>query len=244
MRVSLKNVNKDFDGVAVLRDINFDDKITSLAIIGPSGGGKSTLLRILGGLLEPSSGTIAVDGYEVIYEERQLASYRAQIGFVFQQNGLFDHLNARKNIALPLQVVHGKTEEESLDRANALLDRFGLHNEGDKLPIQLSGGQQQRAAIARAIAASPKLILLDEPTSALDPEYTSEVLDVISDLEQDGMRFIIVTHEMGFARNACDKMAFLFGGKLLEYGSSAQMFDDPKAPELQHFLSKLLEWKL
>lgn len=244
MHVKIKALSKNFGQEDVLRDINFDDSVSTLAIIGPSGGGKSTLLRIIGGLLAPSIGAVEVDGQQIDYEERLLPEYRAQIGYVFQQNGLFHHLNARKNIALPLQAVHGVAEDEALERANALLKRFGLASEGDKTPLQLSGGQQQRAAIARAIAASPKLLLLDEPTSALDPEYTSEVLDVISDLEKDGMRFIVVTHEMGFARHACDKMAFLFAGRLLEYGTSAQLFDNPQTPELQRFLSKLLEWRI
>lgn len=244
MRVKIQNLSKDFGQENVLNSINFDDTVSTLAIIGPSGGGKSTLLRIIGGLLAPSAGTVEVDGQAIVYEEKLLPVYRAQIGYVFQQNGLFHHLNARKNIALPLQTVHGVAEEEALERADQLLKRFGLVGEGDKTPAQLSGGQQQRAAIARAIAASPKLLLLDEPTSALDPEYTSEVLDVISDLEKEGMRFIVVTHEMGFARHACDNMAFLYEGELLEYGASLQLFDNPQTPQLQRFLSKLLEWRV
>ena len=244
MHVRLEGIERSFGEVAVLKQVSLSDAIDKLAIIGPSGGGKTTLLRIIGGLLAPSAGRVFVDGMEVDYAENKLPAYRAQLGYVFQQGGLFHHLSARKNITLPLQVVHGVSEEESLERAQLLLARFGLSQEGDKTPAQLSGGQQQRAAIARAIAASPKLVLLDEPTSALDPEYTNEVLDVINDLGETGIRFIIVTHEMGFARHACDKIAFLFDGMLLEYGSSSELFENPSSPELQRFLGKLLEWRV
>lgn len=244
MRVKLEKLSKDFDDKPVLRSIDFDDEVTALAIIGSSGGGKSTLLRIIGGLLAPTDGTVSVDGIPVDYRERVLPAYRSQLGFVFQSSGLFHHASAQQNIALPLRVVHGWTESDAQARAEELLERFGLIAEKERRPAQLSGGQQQRVAIARAIAASPKLLLLDEPTSALDPEYTGEVLDIIRDLKQIGTRFLIVTHEMGFARHACDKVAFLHGGALLEYGTSAQLFDDPATPELQHFLSKLLEWSI
>lgn len=244
MRVKLEHLSKDFGGAPVLRGIDFDDEVTALAIIGSSGGGKSTLLRIVGGLLAPTDGTVSVDGEAVDYRERTLPAYRSQLGFVFQSSGLFHHVSALQNIALPLRVVHGWSESDAQARAGELLERFGLSAEKEKRPAQLSGGQQQRIAIARAIAASPKLLLLDEPTSALDPEYTGEVLDIIRDLKQGGTRFLIVTHEMGFARHACDKVAFLHGGALLEYGTSAQLFDDPATPELQHFLSKLLEWSI
>jgi len=244
MRLSIENLHKSFGAVEVLKAVAFDDDIDKLAIIGPSGGGKSTLLRVIGGLLTPTSGTVSIDGQAVDYAEPSLPAFRAQLGFVFQQNSLFHHLSARRNIALPLHVVHGVPEAEALDRAAELLERFGLADDADKLPSQLSGGQQQRAAIARAIASSPKLVLLDEPTSALDPEYTSEVLDVINDLGQTGVRFIIVTHEMGFARHACDATAFLHGGTLLEYGPSEKLFEHPATPELQRFLGKLLEWRV
>jgi polar amino acid transport system ATP-binding protein len=242
MRVSLEKLGKEFDGVPVLRELCFDADISTLAIIGPSGSGKSTLLRIIGGLLPPSRGTVRVDGRPLIFEEKALISHRTQLGFVFQRGGLFHHLSARENIALPLQVVHGMSTQAAHQRADALLERFGLNAEREKRPVQLSGGQQQRVAIARAVAPQPRLLLLDEPTSALDPEYTNEVLDLIRDLKDDGVRFIIVTHEMGFARRACDKLAFLHQGSLLEYGPSAQLFNKPQTPELQHFLSRLLEW--
>lgn len=244
MRIKLTNITKKFNTVEVLSGIEFDDEVTSLSIIGPSGGGKSTLLRILGGLIAPSSGTLAVDGKVVDFNEQALPRYRSQLGFVFQSSGLFHHLNALENIALPLRVVHHISPQEASERAAELLSRFGLEAAATLHPSQLSGGQQQRIAIARAVAAKPQLLLLDEPTSALDPEYTGEVLDLIRDLKQAGTRFIIVTHEMGFARHACDKVAFLFGGKLLEYQKSADLFNAPQTSELQRFLSKLLEWSI
>ena len=244
MRIELEYLSKSFDGKTVLDGIDFDEDVTTLAIIGPSGGGKSTLLRIMGGLLAPSAGAVRLDGTEVPKEADALAKYRAILGFVFQDGGLFHHLSARENIALPLEAVHGLPREEALARANELLERFGLSAEGDKRPVQLSGGQRQRVAIARAVAPRPKMLLLDEPTSALDPEYTTEVLNLLRDLKDEGSHFVAVTHEMGFARHACEKVAFLSGGKLLECGESESVFDHPRTPELQHFLGKLLEWRV
>ena len=244
MRVELRDVRKSFDGVEVLRGVDFDADVTALAVIGPSGGGKSTLLRIVGGLLAPTSGTLRVDGATVDFREDSLRAYRATLGFVFQDGGLFHHLSALENVALPLRVVHGVAAEEAHARACELLERLGLAAQQDKRPAQLSGGQKQRVAIARALAARPRLLLLDEPTSALDPEYTTEVLDVVRDLKEAGTRFIIVTHEMGFARRACDNVAFLYDGRLLEYGSSERIFDHPETPELTRFLSRLLEWRM
>jgi polar amino acid transport system ATP-binding protein len=233
----------DFGEKRVLDHVSLDLDLTTLAIIGPSGGGKSTLLRILGGLLAPTSGTVEVDGRQVIYDERTLPAYRAGIGYVFQQGGLFQHLSALENIALPLREVHGLGETEAHDRAMELLERFGLADAANQLPAQLSGGQQQRAAIARAVAPRPKLLLLDEPTSALDPVYTNDVLDLVADLREEGLRFVIVTHEMGFARRACDECAFLYGGRIVERAPSDQLFSNPREPETQHFLSRMLEWR-
>lgn len=202
------------------------------------------MLRILGGLLVPTQGELLVDGICVEQTERSLIEYRRNIGFVFQQGGLFAHLSARENIVLPLIQVHGFLRAEAEETADKLLGRFGLLEDSHKKPVCLSGGQQQRIAIARAVAARPAILLLDEPTSALDPEYTTEVLDMISELKGDGIDFIIVTHEMGFARRACEKTAFLCGSSLLEYGDSTQHFASPETPELQKFLGKLLEWSL
>lgn len=244
MRVELRDVRKSFDGVEVLRGVDFDADVTALAVIGPSGGGKSTLLRIVGGLLAPTSGTLRVDGATVDFREDSLRAYRSTLGFVFQDGGLFHHLSALENVALPLRVVHGVGAEEAHARGCELLERLGLAAQRDKRPAQLSGGQKQRVAIARALAARPRLLLLDEPTSALDPEYTTEVLDVVRDLKEAGTRFVIVTHEMGFARRACDNVAFLYDGRLLEYGPSERIFDRPETPELTRFLSRLLEWSM
>lgn len=203
MRIELKDIRKLYGDTVVLDGVDLDEKVEALAVIGPSGGGKSTLLRIIGGLTTPTSGTLSLDGETVPTRERDLPPYRAQIGYVFQSGGLFEHLDARENIALPLRAVHGHSPEQAQERAFELLQRFGLVSEAHKKPSELSGGQQQRVAIARAIAPDPKILLLDEPTSALDPEFTNEVLDVIRSLRKEGTRFIVVTHEMGFARHAC-----------------------------------------
>lgn len=244
MRVQLNKLSQTFDGREVLHSIDFDDEIQTLAIIGPSGGGKSTLLRIIGGLLKPTSGSLAIDGMPVPSDEQALVAYRAGLGYVFQSGGLFHHLSAFENIALPLRVVHGQSHELAAARTAELLASLGLSNEGNKKPVELSGGMQQRIAIARAIASQPRLLLLDEPTSALDPEYTSEVLNLIQELKSQGMRFIVVTHELGFARHACEKLAFLYEGTIREYGKSEQLFQNPQTPELERFLSKLLEWRV
>lgn len=245
MRIEIKGLSKQFaKGKEILKSIDFCDDIHTLAIIGPSGDGKSTFLRILGGLISPSDGQIWVNGQQILNEEAALTAYRRKIGFVFQQGGLFRHMTALDNIAVPLVRVHGLSKPQAEERAIELLTRFGLLDDSHKKPSALSGGQQQRIAIARAIAPKPQILLLDEPTSALDPEYTTEVLDMINELKQDGMDFIIVTHEMGFARHACDKVAFLHGGRLLEYGNSDVVFTSPKTDELNSFLSKLLEWRI
>lgn len=244
VHITLKNLRMAFDGVEVLHDISFSEDVSALAIIGPSGHGKSTLLRILGGLLAPTSGSLEIDGQAVDFDEASLREYRTKLGFVFQNGGLFHHMSALENIALPLQVVHGMAKPEAVRRAAHLLERLGLGAEAEKRPAQLSGGQKQRVAIARALAFRPRLLLLDEPTSALDPEYTVEVLDVIRDLKEAGTRLVIVTHEMGFARHACDEAAFLYEGRLMEYGPSASLFDNPQTPELKRFLGRVLEWSM
>ena len=245
MKIEFQGLTRQFDNNRViLNPMDFSDDIHTLAIIGPSGGGKSTLLRILGGLILPTAGQLMVDGKKVPSDEASLHKYRRELGFVFQQGGLFRHLSAFENITLPLCQVHGYTRQEAEKWAAELLERFGLSGDGHKKPSALSGGQQQRVAIARAVAAKPRLLLLDEPTSALDPEYTTEVLDVVNELKNEGMDFIIVTHEMGFARHACDKAAFLCEGSLMEYGDSASLFARPKTGQLERFLGKLLEWNV
>ena len=240
MLISLDHLCKSFDGVEVLRDITFDEEVSALAIIGPSGGGKSTLLRIIGGLEAPTSGTMAVDGSPVSFNEASLRAYRATLGFVFQDGGLFHHMTALENVALPLRMVHGASSDEADDRARELLARLGLEDSLAKRPAQLSGGQKQRVAIARALAARPRLLLLDEPTSALDPEFTTEVLDVVRNLAEAGTRFIIVTHEMGFAREVASRVLFMDGGHILEQNEPHAFFANPKEPRTIEFLSKVL----
>ena len=245
MKIKVQSLCKQFgDGRLIIDDLDFDDDVHTLAIIGSSGSGKSTFLRMLGGLLSPTSGTIWVDGQEILQQEANLVAYRKQVGFVFQQGGLFRHMSALDNIAVPLVKVHGYDKVQANQRAMELLERFGLAGDAHKKPSELSGGQQQRVAIARAIAPKPKLLLLDEPTSALDPEYTNEVLDIVNELQKEGMDFVIVTHEMGFARHACEKIAFLHEGKLIESGRSEDVFQHPQTEQLQKFLSKLLEWNV
>ena len=244
MKISIQNLLKQYEEKTIIDHIDFSDDIHTLAIIGPSGGGKSTLLRMMGGLIPASSGNIFINEQLVPSTEEQLPSFRKNIGYVFQNSGLFSHLSAKENITLPPIKVHHYSQEQANQRADELLKRFGLDEEAHKRPSALSGGQQQRIAIARAIAPRPQILLLDEPTSALDPEYTTEVLDIINELKDEGMDFVIVTHEMGFARHACEKVAFLCDGKILEYGHSDQVFNHPQTPQLQSFLGKLLEWNV
>lgn len=243
MRLELQDLRMHFsDAREVLDGVNYAADFHNLAVIGTSGCGKSTLLRIIGGLLVPSGGSVLLGGSPLPSTENARIEYRKQIGFVFQQGGLFRHMTALENIAVPLVQVHGMPEAEARQRAMELLARFGLAADADKRPAQLSGGQQQRAAIARAVAPHPRLLLLDEPTSALDPEYTAEVLDLLDELRGDGMDFIIVTHEMGFAQRACDQLLFLSGGRAAEAGPSAKLFAAPETEALRAFLAKLLEW--
>lgn len=244
MKLEIKDLSLSFPGQAepVLSHIHFCDSFDSLAVIGSSGGGKSTLLRLLGGLLSPSSGEILVDGKALPKTPAALQQYRKGLGFVFQHGGLFRHMTALQNIVTPLIHVHGYRPEAAQERALALLEQLGLEKDMHKHPAQLSGGQRQRVAIARALSANPRFLLLDEPTSALDPEYTSEVLSTLNTLRQEGVQMIIVTHEMGFARHACEKVAFLQRGTLVEWGESAALFRSPQTPQLRQFLGKMLEW--
>lgn len=245
MKLEIQGLSKSFIGSAeILRGIDYAADISTLAIIGPSGGGKSTLLRLLGGLIAPTEGTIALDGEPIDYSYAGLLRHRRSIGFVFQSKGLFHHLTGLQNITMPLMQVHGMNRVDAEQAAARLLSRFGLLEDGHKRPHELSGGQQQRIAIARAVAPRPKLLLLDEPTSALDPELTTEVLDMVNELKGDRLNIVVVTHEMGFARNACDQAMFLHGGRLLEQGDATEMFKSPQTAELRAFLAKVLEWNV
>ncbi len=244
MKLSINNLTKSFNDKVVLRNISVElENCHSLAIIGPSGGGKSTLLRILAGLQKPSSGEIYINDVRVPSTEKELREYRKTIGVVFQSLNLFPHITALENIVLPLVNVHGYKRQNAVQLADELLHRFQLEEHKNKKPSQLSGGQQQRAAIARALAIDSKFLLFDEPTSALDPELTSEVLDMINELEGQKKDLILVTHEMGFARQSCDYIVFISDGQVLEHGNSKNLFDSPKTPELKNFLNKILEWR-
>ena len=222
------------------------DKLTetiegkALAIIGPSGGGKSTLLRVLGGLLPADEGKFALNGFWVDNHPQLLNDYRKQIGFVFQSNGLFPHLSALKNITLPLIHTFGMSKKDAEEKAMELLRKFGLDDSSHKYPSQLSGGQQQRIAIIRAIAIEPKLLLLDEPTSALDPELSYEVLSMLKQLVESGVELVIVTHHLGFASNACDTVMYMDEFGIGEFGKTEELLKSPKTERLQRFISKIL----
>ncbi len=245
MRIELSDIRLSFaDGIGVLNGLSYRADFQALAIIGPSGGGKSTLLRVIAGLIRPEAGSFQLDGTPVEWSGRGLQAYQRTIGFVFQSRGLFPHLTALDNITLPLIHVFGQSKAEAEETAHHYLRRFSLENDGHKYPVELSGGQQQRIAIARAVAVRPRLLLLDEPTSALDPELTAEVLDMIAELKAGGLHLILVTHEMGFARKSCDQVLFLADGRAIEHGPAEQMFTRPKDPTLQAFLDKILEWSV
>ena len=241
MRLELSGVTKRYgrhsalDGVTLLLP-----DVRALALIGPSGGGKSTLLRIIAGLDTPDEGSVTVDSEQILYEEEWLIRWRRSIGTVFQAFNLFPHLTALCNIMLPLEKVHGFSRDEALLQAEELLDRFQLSDHGDKKPAQLSGGQKQRVAIARAVAIRPRFLLFDEPTSALDPEMTAEVLDIIAELREEGRDLILVTHEMGFARRAADRCIFLADGKVVEAGPADQVLGNPESPVVRDFLARVL----
>lgn len=245
MRVSASGLHKHFGETKALDGIDFDveGNVSVLALIGPSGGGKSTLLRVLGGLEIPERGSVSVSGEEMDFSsEEALLVHRRRNGFLFQSFNLFPHKSALANIALPLEKVHGLLPAAANERAMAALERFELTEHATKFPAQLSGGQQQRVAIARAIAHGPGLLFLDEPTSALDPEMTAEVLDLIVELKDGGQDIVLSTHEMGFARQVADEVAFLAGGKIAEIGDSAKMFEEAADPRLRHFLSRVMRY--
>ncbi|MGL4676555.1 MAG: amino acid ABC transporter ATP-binding protein [Brevinema sp.] len=242
MYIRFEELSHQFDqDNLVLNHLNFEDECSSLAIIGPSGGGKSTLLKILGGLIYPSQGNFYFDHQLINFVQNH--DWYKKIGFVFQSNGLFPHLTGVQNILLPLTEVFNIPIETAKQQVYQLLERFGLDKDAHKYPHQLSGGQCQRIAIVRAVVVNPKLLLLDEPTSALDPEYTSEVLDMVHELTLEGQHIILVTHEMGFARLACETVMFLHSGKIIEYNDSKKLFESPQNPLLKSFLNKILEWK-
>jgi glutamate transport system ATP-binding protein len=239
--VALSNVNKHFGDLHVLKDINLSiGKGEVVVVIGPSGSGKSTLCRAINRLEPIDSGTITMDGQPLPSEGKALARLRADVGMVFQSFNLFAHKTILQNVTLGPMKVRGQSKAEAGKAARALLERVGVAVQADKYPAQLSGGQQQRVAIARALAMDPKVMLFDEPTSALDPEMIKEVLDVMVDLASQSMTMVVVTHEMGFARRAANRVVFMADGQIVEEAEPEKFFTDPQTKRAQDFLSKIL----
>jgi polar amino acid transport system ATP-binding protein len=243
MKLDVRRLSKSFGRQPVLRDVTLElERVHTLALIGPSGGGKSTLLRIIAGLEIPEAGKIFLNDQEIIYRESELLAHRRTVGTVFQAFNLFPHLTALENITLPLEKVHQHPRAQARQIAEEILERFRLQEHCQKSPAQLSGGQRQRVAIARAISIKPKLLLFDEPTSALDPEMTAEVLDVIEELRREGRDFVLVTHQMGFAHRVADQIALLSAGDIAEVGPPGQVLDQPKSEITKQFLAKVMKY--
>jgi glutamate transport system ATP-binding protein len=239
--VLLDHVDKWFGQLHVLQDINLTiGRGEVVVVIGPSGSGKSTLCRTINRLETIDKGAISLDGVPLPAEGKALAQLRAEVGMVFQSFNLFAHKTILENVALGPVKVRRRPRAEAEKKARELLDRVGVGQQADKYPAQLSGGQQQRVAIARALAMEPKVMLFDEPTSALDPEMIKEVLDVMVDLATQGMTMVVVTHEMGFARTAADRVVFMADGRIVEENTPEEFFDHPRSDRAKDFLSKIL----
>lgn len=239
--LDVKELKKSFDGMQVLNGISTQIcKGEVVAIIGPSGCGKSTFLRSLNLLEKPTGGQILFEGTDITDKSVDVDKMRQKIGMVFQQFNLFPHLTIKKNIMLAPEKLGLMTREEASGRADELLERVGLPDKADAYPSQLSGGQKQRIAIARALAMNPDVMLFDEPTSALDPEMVGEVLEIMKELAQSGMTMVVVTHEMGFAREVATRVMFIDEGKIQEENTPQEFFANPENPRLKEFLSKVL----
>ncbi|MGO1230058.1 MULTISPECIES: amino acid ABC transporter ATP-binding protein [Glutamicibacter] len=239
--VQLTGVNKHYGALHVLNDINLEvTKGEVVVILGPSGSGKSTLCRAINRLETIDDGAIKIDGKTLPDEGKALANLRADVGMVFQSFNLFAHKSILENVTLGPIKVKGMKKEEAKKLAMQLLERVGVANQAGKLPAQLSGGQQQRVAIARALAMKPKVMLFDEPTSALDPEMINEVLDTMVGLAKEGMTMLVVTHEMGFARKAADRVIFMADGQIVEQATPQEFFTNPKTDRAKDFLGKLI----
>ena len=239
--IRMSGVQKYFDDFQALKDIDLEIAHGEVVVVlGPSGSGKSTLCRTINRLETIEEGTIEIDGTVLPEEGSQLAKLRADVGMVFQQFNLFPHLTILDNVTLGPIKVRKMKKSAAEERAMQLLDRVGIGNQASKYPAQLSGGQQQRVAIARALAMNPMIMLFDEPTSALDPEMVNEVLDVMASLVKEGMTMVVVTHEMGFARRAADRILFMADGEIVEDTDPSSFFDNPQTDRAKDFLGKIL----
>jgi glutamate transport system ATP-binding protein len=239
--VELADVTKSFGSNVVLDGIDLRlDAGSATVVAGPSGSGKSTMLRCINGLEPVDSGEVRFAGSALDYSGRALSRMRTEIGMVFQQFNLFPHMTVRENVMLGPVKAKETPKDEARTRAAALLERVGIPEKADAYPADLSGGQQQRVAIARALAMDPRLMLFDEPTSALDPEMIREVLDVMRDLAREGMTMIVVTHEMGFAREVCDSIVFIDDGRIVEQGPPEEFFSAAKSPRAKEFVDKII----
>ena len=239
--IDVKNLHKSLGNHEVLKGVNEHiEKGEKVVVIGPSGSGKSTFLRCLNLLEEPTGGEIIFEGQNITAKDTDINLVRRRMGMVFQQFNLFPHLTVRENIKLAPVKLKVMTDEEADKRALELLARVGLPDKADSYPAQLSGGQQQRIAIARALAMNPDVMLFDEPTSALDPEMVGEVLEIMKELADDGMTMVVVTHEMGFAREVATRVLFMDGGNIVEQNEPKEFFANPQHPRLKDFLSKVL----
>ena len=239
--ISVKDLHKSFGGVTVLDGISTDiEKGDVVCIIGPSGSGKSTFLRCLNRLETPDSGKILLDGVDLTDPAADLNRQRMKMGMVFQQFNLFPHMTVLKNLTMAPMLLKKESQQTAEQRAMTLLDRVGLADRAGEYPARLSGGQKQRIAIVRALCMEPEVLLFDEPTSALDPEMVGEVLDVMKELAQSGMTMVVVTHEMGFAREVASRVLFMDQGVIMEENKPQALFDNPQSPRLQRFLSMVL----
>lgn len=239
--ISVKNLQKSFGKLDVLSGIDIDiNRGDVVVVIGPSGSGKSTFLRCLNRLEESTGGNIYFEGVDITAKDVNINKHRQKMGMVFQQFNLFPHLTIMKNLTVGPTKLLGKSQAEAEAKAQELLDRVGLGDRAYSYPNQLSGGQKQRVAIVRALCMEPEVMLFDEPTSALDPEMVGEVLEVMKELAREGMTMVVVTHEMGFAREVANRVIFIDEGKIMEEGSPVQIFSQPKHPRLRDFLSKVL----
>jgi len=239
--IEIKHLIKQFGRLRAVDDVSLNmPKGSVTVVIGPSGSGKSTVLRCINHLEVPTSGEIWVDGIYLSHDAKNINAVRAEVGMVFQQFNLFPHLTSLQNIMLAQKTVRKRSDDEARTIAMRQLDRVGIPEKASSYPGQLSGGQQQRVAIARALAMNPKIMLFDEPTSALDPEMIKEVLDVMLELAKSGMTMVVVTHEMGFARNAADEVVFMDHGRVVERATPAAFFSNPREERARNFLNQIL----